>query len=160
MLNSIYSAKAFGMNAENMSDHLPIELKLNLPEIADCVLTLNDECCINSRNRHKIKWSNLSSEKIHEKFVTPLLADLSLFDMGELNDSKIAAEKISQLLVDHWLSLVSPSPPKRNKSSKVVIYVKLPGDLKTALSCCKAAFESWKERQFLVMATSMTPQDS
>ena len=111
MLNSIYSVKAFEMSAENMSDHLPTELKLNHPENPDCVLALYDKCCVNSRNRHKIKWSNLSSEtKIHEKFVTPPLADL--FDMGELNNSKTVAEKISQVLVHHSLSFVSPSPPK------------------------------------------------
>ena len=98
-----------------MSDHIPIALKLNHPEILDCVLTLN-ECCINSTNRHKIKWSNLSLEKIQEKFVTPLLADLALFDMGELNDSKTAAEKVSWLLVDHSLSHVYPSPINLTRS--------------------------------------------
>ena len=138
MLNSIYSVKAFEMSAENMSDHLPIELKLNHPEIPDCVLALNDECCINSRNRNKIKWSNLSSEKNTQEFVTPPLADL--FDMGELNNSKTVAEKISQVLVHHSLSLVSPSPPKRNKSNKAVTYVKLPDDLKTKCSSCKNWF--------------------
>ena len=72
---------------------------------------------------------SLFRKKIHEKFVTPPLADL--FDMGELNNSKTVAEKISQVLVHHSLSLVYLSPPKRNKSNKAVTYVKLPDDLKT-----------------------------
>ena len=58
--------------------------------------------------------------KSTREIVTPLLTDLALFDIDELSDSKTAAGKISQLLIDHSLSLVSPSLPERNKSNKVV----------------------------------------
>ena len=98
--------------------------------------------------RQKTLWSKFSYEKIYEKYVTPLLADLSEFDMCDFVDSKAAADKISQLLIDNSLSLV-PSVVSRNKKhSKGLRYVKLPGDFKAARSVCKTAFDSWKKHDF------------
>ena len=72
---------------------------MNQPKIPDCVKSLNDECLTGPRTKTKILWSKFSSEKIHEKYLTPLLTDLSEFDMCDFDDSEAAADKISQLLI-------------------------------------------------------------
>ena len=89
-----------------------------------------------------------SSEKIHEKYVIPLLSDLSEVDMCDLVDSKTAADKISQVLIDNSSSLVSSVPSTRKKTSRKIIYVELPDDVKAARSRCKTAFGSWKNHDF------------
>ena len=89
-----------------------------------------------------------SYEKTYEKCVTSLLADLSEFDMCHFVDSKAAADKISQLLIDNSLSVV-PSVLSRNKKhSKGLHHVKLLGDVKAIHSVCKTAFDSWKKPDF------------
>ena len=62
-----------------------------------------------------IQWSKFSSEKIHEKYVIPLLSDLSEVDMCDLIVSKTAADKLSQMLIYNSLSLVSSVPSTRKK---------------------------------------------
>ena len=84
------------MGVENTSDHLPIMIKLNQPKIHDCVKILDKEYFTGSRSKTKILWSKFSSEKIYEKYVIPLLADLSESSMCDfIDDSKPAADKIS-----------------------------------------------------------------
>ena len=80
----------------------------------------------------------------HEKYVIPLLSDLSEVDMCDLIDSKTAANKILQLLIDNSLSLVSsvPSTQKKGKTSKKISYVKLLNDVKAARFMCNTAFGS------------------
>ena len=144
LFNEILSTKTFDLCAENTSDHLPIMVKLNQCEFPDCTTTVSDECCIASGKRPKIQWSKFSSEKIHEKYVIPLLSDLSEVDMCDLMVSKTAADKLSQMLIDNSLSLVSSVPSTRKKIS----YVKLPDDVKAARSMRKTAFGSWKNHDF------------
>ena len=123
-------------------------IKLNQSKVPDCEKILKEEYLTGSRSKTKILWSKLSYEKIYEKFLTPLLADLSEFDRCDFVDSKAATDKISQLLIDNSLSLV-PSVLSRNKKhSKGLRYVKLPGDVKAARSVCKTAFDSWKKHDF------------
>ena len=43
LFNGIYSAKTFDLSVENMSDHLPIMIKLNQPKIPDCAKILTEE---------------------------------------------------------------------------------------------------------------------
>ena len=135
---------------ENTSDYLPIMIELNQSKIHDCAKILKE-----SRSKAKILWSKFSYEKISEKYVTPLLADLSEFDMCDFVDSKATAYKMSQLLIDISLSLVPPVLSRNKKHSKGLRYVKLPCDVKaarsvckTARSVCKTAFDSWKKHDF------------
>ena len=123
-------------------------VKLNQREFPDCTTTVSDDCCIASGKRPKIQWSRFSSEKIHEKYGIPLLSDLSEVDMCDLIDSKTAADKMSQLLIDNSLSLVSSVPSTRRKTSKKISYVKLPDDVEAARFMCKTAFGSWKNHDF------------
>ena len=149
MFNKIRSAKTFDLFAQKTSDHLPIMVKLNQREFPDCTTTVSDECCIASGKRPKIQWSKFSSEKIHQKYIIPLLSDLSEVDMCDLIDSKTAGDKLSQMLIDNSLSsLVSSVPLTRKKTSKKVSYVKLPDDVKAARSMYKTAFGSWKNHDF------------
>ena len=62
---------------------------------------LNDEGLTGPRPETKILRSKFSAEKIHEKYVTPLLTDLSEVDMCDFEDSKAAADKTSQLFIDN-----------------------------------------------------------
>ena len=119
LFNEIRSAKTSDLCAENTSDHLPIMVKLNQPELPDCTTTVSDECCIASGKRPKIQWLKFSSEKIHEKYVIPLLSDLSEVDMCDLIDFKTAADKLSQMLIDNSLSLVPSVPSTRKKTNKL-----------------------------------------
>ena len=120
-------------------------VKLNQREFPDCTTTVSDDCYIASGKRPKIQWPKFSSEKIHEKYVIPLLSEV---DMCDLIDSKTAAVKILQLLIDNSLSLVSSVPSTRKKTSKKVSYVKLLDEVKAARSMCKTAFGSWKNHDF------------
>ena len=115
-LFEIYSAKTFDLSVENTSDHLPIMIKLNHSKIPDCAKILKEKYLTGSRSKTKILWSKFSHEEIDEKYVTPLLADLSEFDMCDFVNSKAAANKILQLLIDNSLSLV-PSVLSRNKNT-------------------------------------------
>ena len=148
MSNEIRSTKTFDLCTEDISDHLPIMVKLNQREFPNCTTTVSDECCIASGKRPKIQWSKSSSDKTREKYVIPLLNDLSKVDMCDLIDSKTAADKISQLLIDNSWSLVSSVPSTRKKTSKKISYVKIPDDIKAAHSMCKTAFGSWKKHDF------------
>ena len=103
MFNEIRSAKTFDLFTENTSDHLPIMVKLNQRKFSDCTTTLSDECCIASKKRPKIRWSKFSSKKVHKKYVIALLSDLSAVGMCDLIDSKTAADKLSQMLIDNCL---------------------------------------------------------
>ena len=94
LFNEIYSAKTFDLSVENTSDHLPITIKLNQSKIPDCAKILKEEYLTGSRSKTKILWSKFSYEKIYQKYVTPLLADLSEFDMCDFVDSKATADKI------------------------------------------------------------------
>ena len=57
--------------------------------------------------------------------------------MCDLIDSKTAADKILQLLIDNSLSLASSVPSTRKKTSKKISYIKLPEDVKAARSMCR-----------------------
>ena len=126
LFNKISSAKTFDLRVENTSDHLPIMIKLNQSKIQDCAKILKEEYLNGPRSNTKILWSKFSYEKIYEKYmcVTPLLADLSEFDMCDFVDSEAADDKISQLLIDNSLSLV-PSVLSRNKKNTPRGYVML-----------------------------------
>ena len=54
---------------------------------------LTEEYLTGSRSKTNMLWSKFSCEIIYEKYVTPLLADLSEFDMCDFVDSKAAADK-------------------------------------------------------------------
>ena len=62
-------------------------------------------------------------------------------------DSKAAADKISQLLIDTSLSLVPSLLSRNKKHSKGLRYVKFSGDIKAARSG-KTAFDSWEKHDF------------
>ena len=60
--------------------------------------------------KRKIHWSNFSHETINVKYVTPLMVDLTDFDMSESNDTETVTKTITNLLLKHSYSL-SPLAP-------------------------------------------------
>ena len=111
-----------------------------------------DSDCYNhfgSGAKRKIHWSNFSHETINVKYVTPLLVDLTDFDMSESNDTETVTKTVTNLLLKHSYSLSSPGS-NRNRKRKHGVYVRLLDDVKVARSQCKIAFDFWKQDQFSV----------
>ena len=104
LLSSIASAKTFEADPDNTSDHLPIQLTLNINyNFASCAGNSQ-----RSKKKPKIKWSKFSLEVINTPYVTPFLND---FENGgiDFNDSGKAIDEISKLIAHHSASLADPS---------------------------------------------------
>ena len=86
-------------------------------------------------------WSRFSQEEINGKFVAPLLTSLASVDHGDLNDVSRSTDKITKLIVDCSLPLVTPRVNRR-RHGKRAIYAKLPDNVKAARFCYKNAFDS------------------
>ena len=97
--------------------------------------------------KQKVHWSRFSPEEINGKFVAPLLTSLGSVDHDDLNDVSKSTDKITKLIVDCSLPLVTPRINRR-RHGKRVIYAKLPDDVKAARFCSKNAFDSWKRDEF------------
>ena len=92
-------------------------------------------------------WSRFSQEEINEKFVAPLLTSLASVNHGDLDDVSRSTDKITKLIVDCSLPLVTHGVNRR-RHGKQAIYAKLPDDVKAARFCSKNAFDSWKRDEF------------
>ena len=147
LLNNIDSPETFDQDVDNTSDHLPILVNPKFSE----KLTIDLDCQrhFGSGAKRKIHWSNFSHETINVKYVTPLLVDLTDFDMSKSNDTETVTKTITNLLLKHSYSLSSPGS-NRNRKRKHEVYVRLPDDVKVAHSQCKIAFDFWKQGQFSV----------
>ena len=143
LISSITSAKTFEADPDNTSDHLPIQLTLTI-NYNFASRTGNSQ---RSKKKPKIKWSKFSLEVINAQYVTPLLHDLENGDI-DFSDSGKAVDKISKLVTHHSASLADPSVVTAKGKNKRNVYVRLPDYVKTALSHCKVAFESWKNNSY------------
>ena len=146
LLSSIKLPKTFNDDVDNISDHLPVKLKLCYT-VSDSVSTC-DEGSKDSRSKLKIHWSKFPSETINRKHKSPLLLDLEKISMSSFTDSAATVDKITDLLIGHSLPLADTILKRCKKKNKCAIYVKLPADIKIALSQCKAAFDSWKNNKY------------
>ena len=142
LLNNIDSPETFDQDVDNTSDHLLILVNLKFSER----LAIDLDCYnhFGSGAEREIHWSNFSHETINVKYVTPLLVDLTDFDMSESNDTETVTKIITNLLLKHSYSLSSPGS-NRNRKRKHGVYVRLPDDVKVARSQCKIAFDFWKQ---------------
>ena len=141
--SSITTAKTFEADPDNISDHLPIHLTLTINH--NFVSSTGNSQ--RSNKRPKIKSSKFSLEVINTQYVTPLLHDLENGDI-DFSDPGKAADKISKLITHHSASLADPDVVTAKRKNKRNVYVRLPEDVKTARSHCKAAFESWKNNDY------------
>ena len=69
--SSIEPAKTFEADSDNTSDHLPIQMTLNLTMNDNSASYDGDPQC--SEKKSKIFWSKFSLVDINTKYVTPLL---------------------------------------------------------------------------------------
>ena len=92
-------------------------------------------------------WSRFSQEEIKEKFVAPLLTSLASFDHDDSNDVSKSTDKVTKLIVDRSLQLVTHRANRR-RHGKRATYAKLPDDVKVPRFCSKNAFDSWKRDEF------------
>ena len=73
---------------------------------------------------------------------------------GDLNDISRSTDKITKLIVNCSLPLVTPRVNRR-RHGKRAIYAKLPDDVKDARFCSKNAFDSWKRDDFPIWVLSV-----
>ena len=156
LYNEIYSAKTFDLSIENTSDHLPIMIKLNQLKIADCVKILDEVYCTGPRSETKIPWLKFSSEKIYEKYVTPLLADLSEFNICDFVDSKPAAIKFQSCLLMflYYSFLLSCLETKNTARGHIMLNFQMTSRL--FVQCIRLHFTHGKSMIFPVVVTPTT----
>ena len=147
LLNNIDSPETFDQDVNNTSDHLPILVNPKFSE--RLAIDLDCHRHFDSEAKRKIHWSNFSHETINVKYATPLLVDLTDFDMSESNDTETVTKTITNLLLKHSYSLSSPGS-NRSRKRKHGLHVRLSDDVKVARSQCKIAFDFWKQGQFSV----------
>ena len=127
------------------SDHVPIQLNVSY---SSRLLNEQDNKSTDSHGfKQKVYWSRFSQQEINEKFVAPLLTSLTSVNHGDLNDVSRSTDKITKLIVDCSLPLVTHRVYRR-RHVKRAIYAKLPDDVKAARFCFKNAFDSWKRDEF------------
>ena len=121
--------KTFDLEFDNTSDHVHIQLNVSY---SSRLLNEQDNQSADSHGlKQKVYWSRFSQEEINEKFVAPLLTSLASVNHGDLNDVSRSTDKITNLIVDCSLPLVTPRVNRR-RHGKLAIYAKLPSDVKAA----------------------------
>ena len=109
LFNSIVSVKTLELDINNTSDHLPVQTFIILTDLSFKKLSSVNNAESSSKN--KILWTKFSHEKIHEKYVNPLLSDLQYFEL-DVCDSVSVTENLTSLIVHHSCSLKAPNQPK------------------------------------------------
>ena len=136
LLDNILISKTFDLDTDNTSDHLPIQLNISY---SSRLLKEQVKQSIDSHKfKQKVHWSRFSQEEINEKFVAPLLTSLASFDHDDSNNVSKSTDKITKLIVDCSLPLVTHRANRR-RHGKRGIYAKLPDDVKAARFCSKNA---------------------
>ena len=142
--SKIIESKTFELDFDNTSDHQPLFLESEYPKEK----LSNKQPTSSSAFKHKIRWSSLLQETIHNKYVIPLQSSISIFNVDEFCDFDSFADVVNKLLSSTSSSLVfsRSSCPKKRKHG---IYVSLLVSVKEARIQCMEAFESWKQVDFL-----------
>ena len=133
LLDNIDSLETFHQDIDNTSDHLPILVNLKISE--RLAIDLDCQRHFGSGAKRKIHWSNFSHDTINVKYVTPLLVDLTDFDMSESNDTETVTKTITNLLLKRSYSLSSPGS-NRSRKLKHGVYVTLTDDVKLSVQNC------------------------
>ena len=68
--------------------------------------------------------------------------------ISSFTDSAAAVDNITELLIGRSHPLADTRLKPCTKKNKRGFYVKLPADVKSARSECKAAFDSWKDNEY------------
>ena len=104
--------KTFDLEIDHTSDHVPIQLNVSY---SSRLLNEQDNQSIDSHGfKQKVHWSRFSQEEINGKFVAPLLTSLASVDHGDLKDVSRSIDKITKLIVDCSLPIVTPRVNRRH----------------------------------------------
>ena len=143
MYHSIVSCITFDRDIENTSDHVPVKLQIDVCTDTH-INTINDTNSY-SGPKLKVNWSKFSQEEIERNYTTPISTDLENMSIVEPDNLTNSTENLTKTLLQHSHPLAkSVRKTKNNKR----VYLKLPDDVKFALSQGKAAFNSWKQLEF------------
>ena len=97
LLDNILLVKAFDLDINNTSDHVPVQLNVSY---SSRLLKEHDKRSIHSHGfKQKVHWSRFSQEEINGKFVAPLLTSSASFDHDDLNDVSKSIDKMTRLIV-------------------------------------------------------------
>ena len=103
--------KTFDLEIDHTSDHVPIQLNVGY---SSRLPNEQDNQSIDSHGfKQKVHWSRSSQEEINGKFVAPLLTSLASVDHGDLKDVSRSTDKITKLIVDCSLPIVTPRINRR-----------------------------------------------
>ena len=108
--SKIIESKTFELDFDNTSDHQPLFLEFEYPKEK----LSNKQPTSSSAFKHKIGWSSLSQETIHNKYVIPLQSSISIFNVDEFCDFDSFADVVNKLLLP-LLHLFFPVPLVRKK---------------------------------------------
>ena len=138
------NAKTFCLSVDNTSDHVPIQVDIDLPFAS--VLPLGGEV---QQFTHimKIQWNDCSCTEIDERYVSPLIAELNELDFSDSTSVEELTRNLTEAIVRHSTSLAPPPKRTNNKSKKS--YFKLPDHVKMAKANHSTAFDAWKSNDFV-----------
>ena len=118
LFDNILMVKAFDLEFDNTSDHVAIQLNVSY---SSRLLNEQDNQSTDSHGfKQKVYWCRFSQEQINEKFVAPLLSSLASVDHGDLNDVSRSTDKITKLIVDCSLPLVTPRVNRRRHGKRAI----------------------------------------
>ena len=142
--DSTVSCKTFEQTIGNISDHLPLHLKINYYDYS-CTALSFDNCSEMAAKTDKVRWSNDSIETISTLHATLIATELenynNYYNNDDYNNLADPAVLIEDFLLKHSAPLVKPTR-KNKKCGKV--FIKLPVDVKKARPRDNVAFNSWK----------------
>ena len=108
--------KTFDLEFDNTSDYVPIQLNVSY---SSRLLNEQDNQSTDSHGfKQKVYWSTFSQEEINKKSVAPLLTSLASVDHDDLNDVSRSTDKITKLIVDCSLPLVTPRVNRRRHGKR------------------------------------------
>ena len=95
--------------------------------------------------KNKIRWSKFSFKEITESYAVPIANDLELMSLQDYNSLANSAEKIKNLILKHFVTLIRRLNNKKNSKK---VFLRLPDDVKLARFHGRVAFDLWKKSNF------------
>ena len=94
----ISNVKTFCLSVDNTSDHVPIQVDIDLPFIS--ALPLGGEVQQFTKIM-KITWNNCSSTEIDEQYVSPLIPESNELDFSDSTSIEELTKTLTEAIVRH-----------------------------------------------------------